>query len=226
MKQGETEVVKGGVYRTFQRLGRTAALTIMRWDVRGLESIPQEGPVILASNHVSYLDPLLLSSLVDRPIRFLGKREVFELPLLGPFLRQMGSFPIDRRKPDIRAVRTALRVLGRGEVLGIFPEGTRNKQPGLLRFHEGVGWLAILGKAPVVPVVIDGYVPLGNRSGWTRPGRIRVICGEPLHVAGRYASGTKPNRRRATQDVYAAVHGILPTRGQAEQTRAMFAADE
>lgn len=198
------------VYKKLQSLGQSIAFGLCRWDVTGLEHIPSQGPAIIAANHVSYLDPPLLGSVTPRPIRFVAKRELFALPLLGRFLRAIGTFPVERSRPDLRAVRESLRVLKRGELLGIFPEGTRNKQGGLKPFLEGVGWLAIKARVPVVPVVIHGYRPLVPGSVWTRPGRIKVVCGEPLTFpAGRFASGKRPFRTIATLEVYRAVDALL-----------------
>lgn len=198
------------VYKKLQSLGRAIALGLCRWDVSGLENIPVDGPAIIAANHVSYLDPPLLGVVTPRPIRFVAKRELFALPLLGRFLQAIGTFPVERRRPDYRAVRQSLRVLQRGELLGIFPEGTRNKQGGLKPFLEGVGWLAIKTRAPVIPVVIHGYLPLVPGSTWSRPGRLKIVCGEPLTFpAERYASGRRPFRTAATQEVYRAIDALL-----------------
>lgn len=198
------------VYKKLQSLGRAVALGLCRWDVSGLEHIPGDGPAIIAANHVSYLDPPLLGAVTPRPIRFVAKRELFSLPLLGRFLRAIGTFPVERSQPDYRAVRQSLRVLHRGELLGIFPEGTRNKKGGLKPFLEGVGWLAIKTRAPVVPVVIHGYLPLLPGSTWTRPGRLKIVCGEPLiFPAERYVSGRRPFRTDATQEVYRAIDALL-----------------
>ena len=176
----------------------------------GIDCIPSQGPAIIAANHVSYLDPPLLGAVTPRPIRFVAKRELFALPLLGRFLRSIGTFPVERSRPDLRAVRHSLRVLERGELLGIFPEGTRNKRGGLKPFLEGVGWLAIKSRAPVIPVVIHGYLPLIPGSVWTRPGRMRIVCGKPLTFPpGRYKSGKRPHRTHATQEVYRAVDALM-----------------
>lgn len=197
-------------YARLQALGRAIAVRLCRWDVSGFEAIPAHGPAIVAANHVSYLDPPLLGSLSPRLIRFVAKRELFVLPLLGTFLRSIGTFPVERSRPDIRAVREALRVLERGEVLGIFPEGTRNKRPGLAPFLEGVGWLAIKSRAPVIPIAIHGYLPLCPGSEWTRPGRLSIRCGGPLHFpASLYPSGKKVYRAAATRAVYEAIAGLM-----------------
>lgn len=203
------------VYRRLQALGCAFAHRLARWEVKGLDAIPKLGPAIIAANHVSYLDPPLLASLVPRPIRFVAKKEVFAVPFLGRFLRWIGTFPVERDRPDIKAVRESLRVLDRGELLGIFPEGTRHKRGGLGSFLEGVGWLGIKARVPVIPIAIYGYVPLRDGSTWTRPGRLQILCGRPLKFpVERYASGKRPYRTEATREVYRAIRALLTAAGK------------
>ena len=200
-------------YRGLSVLGRTLALRVMRWEVHGLDHLPRSGPAILACNHVSYIDPPLIGALVPRHVYFMAKDEVFAVPLLGAFLRAIGTFPVRRDRPDVAAVRRALRVLERGDVLGIFPEGTRNRTSDLRtpqEFRAGVGWLAIRTGAPVLPVAIDGYVPLGWNADWTRPTRLRVTCGPPMYFgADTFPSTAKPYRAEAARRVREAVQRLL-----------------
>ncbi len=145
-----------------------------------------------------------------RPVRFVAKTELFAIPVLRRFLRWIGTIPVERSRPDVRAVRESLRVLERGELLGIFPEGTRYRHGGLGAFHEGVGWFAIKARAPVIPIAIYGYVPWKKGSTWMRPGRLKILCGEPLFFpAERYPSGKKPYRAEATREVYLAIQALL-----------------
>lgn len=129
------------------------------WGLRvtGLERVPRSGPLLLACNHVSLWEaPLLAVSVapVRRP-RFMGKRELFDIPVLGWFFRETGNIPIDR-SGDVAAMRQALDTLARGAALAIFPEGTR-VPPGQTRPPKpGVGFLAARASAPVVPVRVLG----------------------------------------------------------------------
>lgn len=191
-------------------MGRTLMFGLRRCAVVGADSIPPDGPVIVAGNHVSYFDPPVLSIALNRPIRFIAKRELFQLPLLGHFLAAIGTFPVDRSRPDVKCVRRAVRVLERGEVLGIFPEGTRNKTPELLPFLYGVGWLAIVTRVPVVPVIIDGYIPMRPGSEWMWPGQLRVVCGAPVTFSPElFPDGRKPHRARASQAIFQQVKALL-----------------
>ncbi|MBI2387760.1 MAG: 1-acyl-sn-glycerol-3-phosphate acyltransferase [Elusimicrobia bacterium] len=144
--------------------------------VTGLENIPLEGPVILSPNHVSLVDPPLVAVAVSsrrRPFG-IGKKELFEKPVLGWWLRGTGSFPIDRQGDATSAMRAALEVLGKGGALFIYPEGTRVK-PGERRAPKaGVSFLSARTGAPVVPIHVLGTAEFPRRF----PLEVRI--GAPL----------------------------------------------
>lgn len=200
-------------YAFLAGLGKALTLDVLGWEFEGGDHLPSEGPVIVAANHISYLDPPLVAALMSRPIRFMATSEVFQIPLLGRFLRSIGTFAVRRSPGDLLAVRQALRILERGEVLGIFPEGTRNRNNDLqhmLDFYEGVGWLAIRTQAPVVPLAIDGYRLIRPRSRWTRPTKLRITCGAPLWFdPDLYPQSKRPYRTEATQQVRRAINALL-----------------
>lgn len=123
----------------------------------GTENVPETGPVILAGNHPSYLDPVLVGLGIRRPIRFMAWDALFRVPLLGQLIRAGGAFPVDIRKgKGESAFREALKVLNGGEPLGIFPEGQRSEQAAMGELRTGVARLAIESGAPIVPVTIGG----------------------------------------------------------------------
>jgi 1-acyl-sn-glycerol-3-phosphate acyltransferase len=139
------------------------------------QNVPATGAAIVACNHVSYLDPVVLGIGFTRPLTYLAKKELFAIPVLGPIISALGVYPLDREAGGVAAVRAALRALKDGRCVGIFPEGTRN----LTGEVEGKGGAALLGAlsgAPVVPAAIAG-------TRGARPLRqIRVIYGEPLRI--------------------------------------------
>jgi glycerol-3-phosphate dehydrogenase (NAD(P)+) len=123
----------------------------------GREHIPGTGPVILASNHRSFLDPFVIAVMARRPIYFVAKKELFAFhPVVSWLLGALGAFPIDRGASDQQAMATARAILERGEVVLMFPEGTRVRPGALGIARRGVGRLALETGAPVVPVAVIG----------------------------------------------------------------------
>src|SRR3954465_2850414 len=122
----------------------------------GREHIPPTGPVILASNHRSFLDPFVIAVMARRPIYFVAKQELFFHPPIAWLLGALGAFPIDRHGDDEGAMATARAILDRGDGVLIFPEGTRTRPGALGRPKRGVGRLALESGAPVVPIAVFG----------------------------------------------------------------------
>jgi glycerol-3-phosphate dehydrogenase (NAD(P)+) len=145
----------------------------------GREHIPAEGPVILASNHRSFLDPFVIAVMARRPIYFVAKKELFVNRPIAWLLGALGAFPIDRHGGDEGAMATAKTILERGDGVLIFPEGTRIRPGALGRPKRGVGRLALESGAPVVPIAVHGTEAV--RNGWRiRPHKVRIRAGAPL----------------------------------------------
>ena len=145
----------------------------------GREHIPRTGPVILAANHRSFLDPFVIGCLTRRPVYYVAKKELFAHPVVGWLLNRLGAFPIDRGAGDQQAMDTARLILERGDCVVIFPEGTRRRPGPLGSPRRGVGRLALQTGAPVVPVAVLGTEAV--RRGWRiRPHRVTLRCGGPL----------------------------------------------
>ena len=142
--------------------------------VSGKEKVPRQGPVIMIFNHESYFDPPLVGTAVShRFIHFMAKEELFRHPVMRYILRYMKSFPVRRGVTDRTAIVESLKVLKSGEILGIFPEGTRHKKGVLGRFHDGFASLAIKTGVPVLPVAIINSRPLPKKKG-----PVKVIFGD------------------------------------------------
>jgi 1-acyl-sn-glycerol-3-phosphate acyltransferase len=129
---------------------------IMKMEVDGLENLPSDGPVVVACNHVTNFDVFPMQFSLPRPIFYMAKAELFKFPLMDVALRDLGAFPVYRGEKDQWAMRHARKVLEHGQLLGMFPEGTRNKGRGLGLAKTGTARLAIETKSPIVPMIVTG----------------------------------------------------------------------
>ena len=155
-----------------------------RWERVGLEHLPRRGGVLLVSNHLSSADPpMLAAAMYPRWPKFMAKIELFQKRGAGYLFALSGAFPVRRFDADLGALREAERLLRKGEVLGMFPEGHRSETGALIEAHPGTALIALRSKAPVVPVAITGSENL--RKGWRvffqRP-RVRVVFGRPFRL--------------------------------------------
>mgnify|MGYP000500527195 CR=1 FL=1 len=148
--------------------------------VNGLENLPVAGPVVLAANHISEFDMFPMQFSILRPIFFMGKAELFRNPLLDALFRQLGAFPIERGVRDDWAMHHALEILKQGQVLGIYPEGTRTRGHGLQAAKTGAARLAIAASCPLVPMAVAGTQRIFRGSLIRTP--VTVTIGEPLHA--------------------------------------------
>ncbi|MFL5829472.1 MAG: 1-acyl-sn-glycerol-3-phosphate acyltransferase [Solirubrobacteraceae bacterium] len=145
----------------------------------GREHIPTEGPVILAANHRSFLDPFVIATMVRRPMYYVAKKELFLRRWQAWILNALGAFPVDRGAGDEQMIDTAKAILARGDIVLIFPEGTRIRPGALGQPKRGVGRLALETGAPVVPVAVIGTEDV--RNGWRiRPRKVRIRAGRVL----------------------------------------------
>ncbi len=166
----------------------------------GAENVPMTGPLIVACNHVSYLDPPGMGCFCPRRISFMAKKELFQIPVLGPGIAAVGAYPVDRNGSATAAIKRSLEVLRGGGCVGIFPEGTRNLT-GEIEPQTGVALLASLAKAPVVPACILG----SDRAKYLA--QIKVAFGPPMALpAGRKA--THDDLAKFTADIMKAIQGL------------------
>jgi 1-acyl-sn-glycerol-3-phosphate acyltransferase len=145
-------------YKILRAILRPILFLLYRPKVVGLNNFPMTGAVILYSNHISMLDPILIGCILPRRVYFMAKVELFKNPILRFTLKKLGAFPVKRGTADLSAIKNSLRVLKNNNVFGIFPEGTRRKQGKVKDFSFGAASIAHKSKAKVVPVgVIGGY---------------------------------------------------------------------
>jgi 1-acyl-sn-glycerol-3-phosphate acyltransferase len=185
------------------------AKLVWRPEVEGLDKVPRTGPVIVASNHLSFADSLVIPIVAPRKVVFLAKEDYFTGTGVKGWLSRAwftsgGMIPVDRddSKAAIASLDLALEVLGRGEAFGIYPEGTRSRDGRLYRGRTGVAHLALTSGAPVVPVGVKGtenLQPVGTKV--PRLAKVSVRFGDPLHFEGRYDGVPLGRARREVTDL-------------------------
>lgn len=179
--------------------------TLWRMRAYGTQNVPLEGPLIVACNHVSYMDPPALGVMCPRALRYMAKGELFDLPVLGPTLRGLGAYPVDRDGSAMAAIKRSVEVLRAGGAIGIFPEGTRNRS-GQVQPREGVALLASLAGAPVVPACVVGTEAVARFH------QIKVAFGRPRALdAGRKA--TRDDLAKFTVDVMSDIRALAENIG-------------
>lgn len=169
---------------------RALALLLAPARIEGLQNVPERGPYVIVANHINWKDPPWIAFAFDLAVRYMAKRELFGVLILGGILRAIGCFPVRRGESDRQALLTALRVLDAGQPLGFFPEGTRSRDGRLRRARPGISFLARRSRAPFVPVAVTGT----PEARLLRPGagaQITIRVGEPFRASDlREWSGT------------------------------------
>jgi len=205
------------LYRLLHAIIPPLLRLIWRPRVSGTDRVPRSGGVILASNHLSFADSVVIPSTSPRPVRFLAKSDYFTTPgfkgrLMRLFFEGLGMLPVDRDDPQaaLGSLDTALEVLRRGEAFGIYPEGTRSRDGRLYRGRTGVAHLALTAGVPVVPVGLSGteqLQPVGSSLPRVVP--VEVVFGEPIQVAGRFDGMPSGKARRLlTDEIMAAIQAL------------------
>ncbi len=193
------------------------ARAMWRPQVHGLDNVPSSGGVILASNHLSFADSIVIPVVVPRRVAFLAKSDYFTGAgvrgvLSKAWFEGMGMLPVDRddKKAALVSLDTALKVLARGEAFGIYPEGTRSRDGRLYRGRTGVAHLALTAGVPVVPVGLigtDKLQPVGSRFPKLVP--LTIAFGSPIDVAGRFEGVPLGRaRREVTDEIMSAIQAL------------------
>jgi 1-acyl-sn-glycerol-3-phosphate acyltransferase len=196
-------------FYTFAVLGiRTLAGSLARLEVIGLEHVPREGPLIVVSNHTHFLDPPLVGATLPRKVLFMAKQELFDAPLLGWIVRHYDAFPVRRGEADRQALRDAQRALDLGLAIGMFPEGTRSRDGVMREAFAGAAMIALRGRAPIVPVGIDGSDRVFRSVRSLRREKVRVVYGQPFTID---VDERAPDRlERATEQMMRRVAMLVP----------------
>lgn len=172
------------LHRFLRYFSRALCLVYFRIEFHGAERVPLEGPVIVAPNHASYLDPVWVSIPIRRQLRYMTWERIFRVPMLTPILRSLGAFPVKVDVGDRRAMRYSIEHLRSGGALMIFPEGARTKTGEMTQFKPGVIQLALATGARIVPVtIIGGYGAFNPSHRVPRPRKVKLYYHEPLELA-------------------------------------------
>jgi 1-acyl-sn-glycerol-3-phosphate acyltransferase len=175
------------------------------WRVYNAERVPLKGPVILACNHASFLDPMLVGAALKRDINYLARETLFDFPVVGWVLRQWNSVPVDREGGGAKGLKAILDRLLNGGGIILFPEGTRSRDGQLQSARSGVGLTVIKSNAPVVPARVFGtYQAYGRNMRIPRPRRVGVKFGEPMlfeQLRAEAKTCTRPRLKEIYQQV-------------------------
>ncbi|MGO1230469.1 lysophospholipid acyltransferase family protein [Glutamicibacter arilaitensis] len=186
---------------------------VCRAEVTGLENVPKEGGFIVASNHLSFFDSLIIQALTPRDVAFFAKAEYFTTPglkgkMMKTFFESVGSIPVQRgeQAASVAALDSLVEIVENGSGIGIYPEGTRSRDGKLYRGRTGVGWLALTTGVPVVPVGLIGtekLQPAGSKG--FRSAKFHIHYGEPLYFDQLGRKHPLPQRRQATDRIVDAI---------------------
>jgi 1-acyl-sn-glycerol-3-phosphate acyltransferase len=197
-------------------VGRTVYRCMTRADIGSLAGLPTDGPLIIASNHLSNADPPLIASwltpALGRSVHWMAKQEALDWPLAGAFLKANGCFGIRRGAADTEAFRLAKRVLDDGRILGTFPEGTRSPTGRLQKGKEGVTLLAIRTGAPILPVAVWGTEKLWPRGAKVpKPGGgVHLRVGAPFVLERRTVDGKREDLETVTERLMVRIAELMP----------------
>ncbi len=170
-------------YKAMRGLFRFILVVFFDFKAYGVKHIPRTGGVLLVSNHESYLDPALVGTAVPRILSYMAKSELFTNKYFGWYIRQLHAFPVRQGKGDIGAMRETIERLKEGNLLNIFPEGSRSDDGQLLPIQPGAALVIRKAKVPVVPCII-----IGSHKSWPRgqmfphPSRLRVLYGPAMEL--------------------------------------------
>jgi 1-acyl-sn-glycerol-3-phosphate acyltransferase len=191
------------IYNIFYTLAKWLARLFFDFRVIHPERIPEEGGVILASNHQSYFDPPLVGICSHRGVHYLARKTLLQWPFFGPLFPAMNVIPVDRDGNDMAALKTVIRKIRQGEGVVLFPEGTRTRDGNLQPAQAGVGLVIAKTGAPVVPMRIFGaYEAFPRGAKRVRLHPIRVVVGNPIHFSPEELAGAdRETYRRLGQRV-------------------------
>ena len=198
------------IYETSIFMLRRSLKLFSNWTVEGIENVPKRGSILLVGNHLSNMDPGLLSASFPRQIQFMAKHTLFANPIARRFFLAYGAFPISENGKEFSSIQKSLDILGRGGVVGMFPEGGRNPS-GLGKAMLGAGMIAIRSGVPVLPVAITGTENLGHWIRVCNPtGSLNVKIGKPFNVTTSKTKKVRNNLENVADTIMGNIAALLP----------------
>ena len=178
------------LYKLCRGISKILFKILYRVEVKGSIDLPEDKGYMICSNHIHAFDPVFIACFTKRQISFMGKKELFEKPILGKLLKSVGAFPVDREKGDMGALKTAIEILSSNNVMAMFPEGTRSKTGEMGEFKRGAALIASRADVPIVPVKIEGNYKVFSK--------MILKIGEPLYP-------TKENKKTLIDELYVSI---------------------
>ncbi|MGE3310412.1 MAG: lysophospholipid acyltransferase family protein [Limisphaerales bacterium] len=198
--KGTNRYRRPAIYRLCWSMSRWVAGRVLRGREAGWEHVPLEGPLIVAANHASFMDPPMIGASCPRALCYLGRESLFSNWAVGWLLRAVGSVALDRDGTSGKGLKTILERLLAGEGIILFPEGTRTMDGNLQPGRAGIGMIALRSKAPVVPVRVFGtFESWGRHRKWPRRWPIGVRFGRPLSFDSLVAEAETASRSRVKE---------------------------
>mgnify|MGYP001413831939 CR=1 FL=1 len=189
------------IYVFCRGLLRLIFAVLYRLETVGKHHIPSEGGVLLCANHISVMDPITVGIKLKRQVKYMAKAELFDIPGFGWLLRQLGAFPVKRGGVSKESIRLSINILRDGELMGIFPEGTRNSTTGVAK--KGAASFALRSKATVIPAAIIGEYKLFRK--------MKVIYGAPVDLTEFMGEGTGDQLEAVTERIMSRIYEMQKT---------------
>ena len=197
-------------YYVARLIVRTWLSLFTRWQVKGKENIPSQGPLLVVANHLNLADPPLVSVSLTRKAIFMAKEELFRSRFSGYFIGSFGSFPVHRGQIDRKALRQAEKVLAESLALVMFPEATRSKNAQLQPAFPGSALIAWRSGAPILPIGITGTERIKGVGWWLLRPKITVNIGRPFHLPPVSRKLTKTELAELTNYIMGHIAELLP----------------
>ena len=197
-------------YYVFRLVIRMLLHLLTRWQVKGKENVPRQGPLLIVANHINLVDPVLIAASLSRKPAFMAKEQLFRSPFPGFFIRSFGAFPVRRRRIDRKALHQASQALAKGQALVMFPEGRRSQNSQLQPAFLGAALIASRSGALILPVGITGSEKIKGAAWLLRRPRIMVNIGHPFSPPPGNSRLAKEGLAELTNSIMSHIAELLP----------------